>query len=727
MTAQASSGSTTQMPAALLTHAAEAMAYSVSQPQVVPAHLQRATADVDQGVGLVDQPLDVHQAQASLAGDGPVSVVDRQHDLHGVHQAQVPAARADQPLDFHPTQANLAGDAPQSVVHRQHDLHGVQHAQVPATRPDVQPAVPGAYDHTDVTQRDPSAGSQSKVPGAHTAPREGDASKQVSGGGEPDWDRLTAIMRAHEEEPVIAPGQVATDANDAPDARPSRAVQSMADSAGDDHPGSHAASISIGKSGGQQSAVNDAGSIVLSKPDFWGRATERSPDGSAPTLSGSESVRAQAVQDSARTGFSTDVVARVPDSTPETRDKAPAGRSSAADGLDWERLTAIMRAHERKNASFAASAASDAHELSVGDPHASESAVATTGEDNTVEDHVSHDKVGKEGTRFGAGGAADIDVMTGVDAGAEAAAGMRDAVLADISRVQADAVAGSSRPDLNTNQRPAGSTAPDMDVVMMLRQTPTAKRTDSAVHVIPARRPRPPEGNTRASAALLRQPLPAKPEATAAAPVIRTVPTDIGELPVDLWSLIGEEAPGSHPSTAGQPNSQFAGDGKEVQLSPEGMEPHAEQGTIPSVGEAAWQAKMAAGDGQSGLLAVPTLPDVDLGIPSRPSPAEQGGGVWHDRGHGASAQRLNMAGVAQAPHTERVQRQPVDVATALMRDSSTTNGSSSPVPVAPPSTGPLEVEPMSQAASSTPDVQELARQVYGEVRRRLAVERERLG
>lgn len=85
--------------------------------------------------------------------------------------------------------------------------------------------------------------------------------------------------------------------------------------------------------------------------------------------------------------------------------------------------------------------------------------------------------------------------------------------------------------------------ATDTRVEAILRQVDAARPTDSRIELVTPRRPRPtlarqPEAGSQTPSAPRRQ-------NTATPPPATPVPTEIGPLPADLWTLLGETPPAS--------------------------------------------------------------------------------------------------------------------------------------------------------------------------------------
>ena len=182
------------------------------------------------------------------------------------------------------------------------------------------------------------------------------------------------------------------------------------------------------------------------------------------------------------------------------------------------------------------------------------------------------------------------------------------------------------------------------------------------------------------------------------------VDTEIGAMPVDLWALIGATPPlpdGNSP--------RREQDAARVAPGGEFGAPVAE--SVSAGGEppvATWMADAALTRGAPLLAAEPR----------------------HEMRRTPERERMVGQGAPPVVHGDArpgaaLQRQPVDVATAVMgavNGEIDAPGDAADLPERAP--GPT---PAPAAAMAEPDVHELARQVYAHLRRRLAVEWERLG
>ncbi len=213
----------------------------------------------------------------------------------------------------------------------------------------------------------------------------------------------------------------------------------------------------------------------------------------------------------------------------------PSGTNSGSppgDSLDWGRLTAILRAHEHQEQAAAQPEAPDTPVQAAKSLPPAQRAVPARARPDTQSPAV-----------------VPLAAADSATTGVQRTEQMLDASggQTEVSRVPSDPTPDSSLgpavEGLPAAPVPGDDAGPD--VVQLLRAAPPARATESAVHVIAPRGPRPIQRPTLH--------MPAEPGGTeegrhqpaGGIAHIPMVPTEIGELPVDLWSLIGETPPSS--------------------------------------------------------------------------------------------------------------------------------------------------------------------------------------
>jgi hypothetical protein len=380
----------------------------------------------------------------------------------------------------------------------------------------------------------------------------------------------------------------------------------------------------------------------------------------------------------AATLFPTPASAAVPLSTVRA-EPTPAGHaasSSSEDGLDWGRLTAILRAHERR-------------EQEVG---------AVPGGRTT--------------------GASEAPLTaTPVQAS-------RLPSIPQESHSQASAMAtqpaGAPLPAADEPRTQAASE----DVVQLLQAVQPARATASAVHVIAPRSPRPvqrklssprtaPQGSEEAG------------ETAAALTPMPLVPTEIGALPADFWTLLGETPPIVRPLELGQTTALTASSGR----APD--HPMAWGSIIPAPGAAQStpQITMLSTAVNSGADAGPAVPGSYIASHTASGQEIQREVLRDDQSAPLPRQPVTVAeavsGLARSPAVPPLAPSPVALAAAPAAAVQRQEGPPLDVAAAPAASPALAGR--SGVPGAEQDVHALAELVYAELRRRLAVERERLG
>jgi hypothetical protein len=223
----------------------------------------------------------------------------------------------------------------------------------------------------------------------------------------------------------------------------------------------------------------------------------------------------------------------LPSSQSLTGPSATNSGSPPGDSLDWGRLTAILRAHERQEQSDAANteAANATGQAAKPLPAAFDRHTDPAG--------ALPDTQAPAVVSLAAAGSVTAGVQR-TELTLDAAGGQTEAghALADPAP---DPTPGSAADGLLAVRMPGVDAEPD--VAQLLRAVPPARATESAVHVIAPRGPRPIQRRTAHT-----PPEPGGAEGERPQPAggmvhIPMVPTEIGELPVDLWGLIGEAPP----------------------------------------------------------------------------------------------------------------------------------------------------------------------------------------
>jgi hypothetical protein len=420
--------------------------------------------------------------------------------------------------------------------------------------------------------------------------------------------------------------------------------------------------------------------------------------------------------------------------SPAEHSSADAQPSDAGEDRTWERLKAIVRAHEERAQADAPSAPRAAAPAALPVQRMVES-----DRDNPAARPVETlDASGAVVPAASPAAEADPSPPTTAPRGDELAQ-PRSGIAQPAQTSRAHPVARSDSP--------AVPAAPEKaQVEQMLRSLPPARATESAIQVIAPRTPRPvqrqpaprleddrsaadsltaPEAESAAaqlveaspftpspfaihhSQSTMRNsppaprpspPLPSEPDAG----VIQMVDTDIGAMPVDLWALIGATPPASANPQQGQGVARVA--------------PGSEFGV--AVAESA----SARGEPTAAVQRADAAPGrVALSLAAEPRP-ETRRMLESERTVGQAAPAV-MSGDAR-PGTA-LQRQSVDVATAVMRAATGEMDAPDSAADLPESSSGQPQAPA--VAAPEPDVHELARQVYSHLRRRLAVEWERLG
>lgn len=214
-------------------------------------------------------------------------------------------------------------------------------------------------------------------------------------------------------------------------------------------------------------------------------------------------------------------------------------------------------------------------------------------------------------------------------------------------------------------------------IQQVMRQVSAAKPSDSSVELILPRRQRPAVSPAPASAPTIIRPIQTQPEADVgkketATPPQAFVQTGIGPLPTDLWDILGTPLPG--------------------QTETSGLKPQPAQPTNPAV--------------QRAIAAAERPAPTSSAVPARTS-------ARSTNGHTPTVQRE-----ATNPAQSTGQARPTSVATV---------GSGLPVQTAQTqgAEGGGAAGQGEQGEKEQANIDELARQVYSEVRRRLAIEWER--
>ena len=312
----------------------------------------------------------------------------------------------------------------------------------------------------------------------------------------------------------------------------------------------------------------------------------------------------------------------------------------------------------------------------------------------------------------------------------------------------------------------------DIDVEAMLRQTPPAKRTNSAIHVIAPRGRKPLQMRPNPEATSAQKIMKTAAEAQHSEPVVET---EIGDLPVDLWALIGESPPTPQGDAVTQkaqyaqidarynedsvaPSAdrtlpvQMTSDGQQPGIEPlPGAELHQDHsGSAVPKGEGKMSDAVSAFDtGFTGARYQDPSSSADVtdGVLSTSSSHPMPGQTLHAAAlvHATAPAPARVTGQApvsaaneqrpeQAIQSSRsdvapaLQRQPLDIAIAtLMRMEQVDSGIPDPEPAANAPDhvdGRTESEPKSE--EDEPDLTTLALRVYAQIRRRLIIEQERL-